>query len=314
MREVDLLVTGSSGFIGSHLCRAVLSDGTAPPFGLDIAPPEQNAEWDDVRADIRSRDELERVFAQIRPRVVVHLAAVAEAVVPFSELENLEATNVIGTLKLLEAATPDLFLLASSSAVYGNAHVEDTAPLPGNTRPVGTYGFSKAQAELAVSEWVHVENRRAVAFRFGNVVGGRCRGLIPYLVHRARRDPEASTPTRLRGEGRVIRDYVPVGFAVAMLRAAIEAPWRSGRLEVVNVGTGRGRTNADVAHLVQRVLRDEGYDLDLRFDAPLERGEASYVVLETSSSVRGFGIAIPGDDEVDAAITDATRYWLSVTE
>lgn len=308
----SLLVTGSSGFIGSHLCRALEAGPAAREGvrGLDLIPPPGLPAPDAILADIRRPADL-RALESWRLGGVVHLAARAEVVTPFEELDDLVATNVGGTLNILAAAKPERFFFASSSAVYG-----DLPAAGGPARashplcPVGTYGMTKLLGEMICAEWARKTGSAAVCLRFGNVVGAGCRGLIPYLVNHALQHPDGSVPARGRGGGRVVRDYVPVRYAVDVLAAALAADWKAGAAAALNVGTGRHLTNREVASVAQRVLRRHGYVLTIDWRNPLAPGEARAVVLDMTGTTRRLGLPAPGLDEVVEAIEEATWLWL----
>src|SRR5271157_2296074 len=163
-----VLVTGSSGFIGSHLCAALLAQGWEV-IGLDIVPSGSKTHRF-IRADIRNPKALREVANRIAPVVVViHLAAVAEVVTPFQEFGELLATNVTGTLNVIEAFEPKLFVLSSSSAVYGNSRKDGARPVWDEVHPIGIYGMSKALAEMICQEWCRSDGGVAVNMRLGNV-------------------------------------------------------------------------------------------------------------------------------------------------
>jgi nucleoside-diphosphate-sugar epimerase len=305
-----LLVTGSSGFIGSHVCRALLNDNKHHVYGLDIVAPGQSRELHFLHADIRRAAALRREAQKIRPHTIIHLAAVAEVVTPFAEYPQLLETNVGGTLNVLETIGPKLVLFASTSAVYGNARTKGAPPSWRQVNPVGIYGMSKAAAEMIGRDWARNSGGVFLHFRFGNVIGENCRGLIPYLVGHAKRHPDGSPPAQLRGQGQLIRDYVPVEYVIELFRAAMTARWKPGTSAVFNVGTGRGTTNRSVARIVQRVLRRRGYRLNLEFNNPIAPGESKTVILDMKTTVRRLGVRPPSRDTVVGTIEEATLSFL----
>ena len=179
--NAPLLITGSAGFIGSHVCdHVVAANGHSSLVGLDLeATP---ATVTSVRGDVRCADQLRRIAGDVRPHTVIHLAAKAEVVIPFDELADLMTTNVNGTINVLKAVQPERIVFASSSAVYGNAGGRGARVRWSDVNPLGAYGISKAAGEIACGEWVKHTDGVAVSLRFGNVIGRRCRGLVAYLV------------------------------------------------------------------------------------------------------------------------------------
>src|SRR5207302_1959259 len=95
----NIIVTGSSGFVASHLCRRLSAGAHIRLMGVDRLPPPQS----DPRvlrsmADIRHKDELLEIAAGKPAPVLIHLAAKAEVVLPFHEYMDAMTTNVDGTI------------------------------------------------------------------------------------------------------------------------------------------------------------------------------------------------------------------------
>ncbi len=309
--RATILVTGSSGFIGRHLCISLLTDALAQRIcGLDRSPGTIPG-LQFFRVDIRRREQLQKVAAKIRPRIVLHLAAEAEVVTPFEQYNDLLDSNVQGTLNVLEVFRPKLLVFASSSAVYGTAPGALARPTWDQVRPVGIYGMSKATGELITRDWTKKTGNVAVNLRFGNVVGTQCRGLIPYLVNHALRHPSGRTPAQLRGQGRLIRDYVPVAYVVQVIRAAMTQPWKPGTWAAFNVGTGTGTSNAAATAMVRRILRRHGHKLSVNFDSPVALGEAVRIVLDVSSTQRDLGLSRPSPRAVHRAIEEGVISYLA---
>lgn len=140
------LITGASGFTGSHLTSVLRARGeSVTTLGRSSA--------NDLRCDLMAADEMGAAVRNARPDRVVHLAAIS-AVVHQSETD-MQRVNVVGTENLLRAcsalSTPPFLALASSAQVYG-AHegpiAEHTPP-----RPASAYGRSKLQMEAVAREW-----------------------------------------------------------------------------------------------------------------------------------------------------------------
>lgn len=307
-----VIVTGSSGFIGSHLCDQMTEDGGGNRVhGFDREPARPGTEFASSRGDIRQKDDL-RPLGDVGARRVVHLAAESRVLFPFSETSQIIDSNVDGTLNVLEMLQPELLVFASSSAVYGSGDGDLSGVTTdwSNVNPVGIYGMSKAMAELVCSEWAHATGGAAVAFRFGNVIGPRCHGFIPYLVRHARRYPGGEVAAQCRGAGKIIRDYLPVRYVTAILESVFQQTWESGQMRTFNIGTGRGMTNRSVADIVTSVLQCDGLTLNINWDNPRPAAEADSVVLNAQETGDCFGIRVPDMDEIVDAIEEATRYCL----
>ncbi len=312
--DADVLVTGSSGFIGTHLCRVMLDSQPGLRLtGLDLVAPGGSVKPPGfVQADI---SELGTTAPpdQLRHPVVMHLAAKAEVVFPFEGLSDLVATNISGTLRVLQVARPELVVFASSSAVYGDTGVAGVSTRWENVTPIGSYGMSKAAAELMCGEWARETNNTVVSLRFGNVVGAGCRGFVPYLVAHARRYPDGAVPAKARGNGRIIRDYVPVGYVVEIVRKAMAVQREPGGALALNVGTGRPMTNGEVAAIVQEALEEKDIRLKIDWGSPLVAGEAQSVVLDMEQTARVLSVGVPTHEQVIEAIRASVDHWLSVS-
>jgi CDP-glucose 4,6-dehydratase len=206
-------VTGHTGFKGSWLCRVLAAMGAeVTGIALDPLPgPSAFAAMRvaevlaaDHRADIRDAAALARLLRGARPEIVLHLAAQAFVGRGYREPEATFATNVNGTIHLLEVlrgtAGVAAALMVTSDKVYrnagtGRAFVEGDAL--GGDDP---YSASKAAAEIAVASWrvsFAAELPPLATARAGNVIGGGDFSemrIIPDLV----RAQMAGTPLQLR--------------------------------------------------------------------------------------------------------------------
>ena len=173
---VRCLVTGGSGFGGTHLIRRLLGAG-ATVTNYDLISTQTNlAQYiDQVVGDVRSADLVSLTLARAAIDVVFHLAA--QPLVPVSvklPLETLDV-NAMGTYVMLEACRRvgvSAFVLASSGAYYGSTSV--TEPIPETFSPLpaaNLYASSKAAADLALQGYVQTFDLPAGACRFMNTYG-----------------------------------------------------------------------------------------------------------------------------------------------
>lgn len=302
--QQSILVTGCAGFIGGHLGSGASQAGI-PLDGLDLTPAPRFP-GRVVTADIRDRAALSRLTRERDAGIIVHLAALGEVLVPWEQVASLYETNTIGTQNVLEEFDPRMFVLASTSAVYGNSRAGAALPRWDEVHPVGHYGLSKASAEMLCSDWAQIRQRPAIVLRFGNVVGPNCRGLIRYLVEHAMCHPHADKPAQLRGAGKLVRDYVPVQLVVEALLRTVRTEWAPG-VHTLNISSGRGMTNREVVDITVDELNRLGFPLSLSWDSLPGPGEASSVVLDPGEMVRRLGLPVPDPAQVQASIRSAVR-------
>jgi len=306
------LVTGSSGFIGSHLCRELGRLGRARPelYGLDRQAGRAPVGYREILADIRDRAALKSKLSALALDVVIHLAAVAEAIIPFARMGELFDTNLNGTVNVLDVVHAERALFMSSSSVYGNTARRGDAEHWKNINPLGGYAGTKAIGELLLAAWARASGASAITLRLGNVIGPGCQGLIGYMVNHALTYPDGTVSAKLRGEGRVTRDYVPVDYVVAAIRAACDAPATGGETVACNVSSGVRLANGLVASIVIATLARKGYTLKADFDTPLFAEEPRVTALDIRRSAAWLGLEPPGRDEVVASIEAAVLHGL----
>jgi UDP-glucose 4-epimerase len=214
------LVTGGLGFIGSHLVDRLLQDGWEVVV-LDslltgklsnLAHHYGNPGLRLVEGDVRSVEAVSS--ASVGCDAVFHLAAHAMMRKSVADRRVDLDYNVIGTLNVLEAMAankvPDL-VFASTSALYGEAEI---VPTPEEYSGIQTslYGAAKLAGEAYASAFVQLVPMRFWAFRFGTVLGERCRrGAIWDFEHKLLKDP---TELEILGDGKQSKDYLSVADCV----------------------------------------------------------------------------------------------------
>jgi UDP-glucose 4-epimerase len=237
------LVTGGCGFIGTHLCRALLQDGHGVRVLDDLSSGRREnlaAGAELIEGDIADPDCLDAGLAGVEG--CFHLAAIASVAAGVADWVGTNRVNLVGTLALFAAiarlprgARPAV-VYASSAAVYGDAQplpVAETAP----PRPLSAYGADKCAMELHAGVATHLHGIPTVGLRFFNVYGpmqdpsSPYSGVISIFCDRLR----AGRPITIHGDGDQTRDFVAVADAVAALRAAMRC--MPGEASVFNVCT-----------------------------------------------------------------------------
>lgn len=168
-----VLVTGAGGSIGSELCRQIAKFGPKRLLMLDRDESALHSTQmsltgrglldgeDTLLADIRDADRLMEIFAEHRPQVVFHAAALKH--LPLLERYPMEAwkTNVLGSFNVLQAA------FAHDVEVFVNVSTDKAA------NPTSVLGYSKRLTERLTSDFARRDDGTYVSVRFGNVLGSR---------------------------------------------------------------------------------------------------------------------------------------------
>lgn len=256
-----ILITGNSGYIGSHLCKML--HGQYEVHGLDIQLPK-------FAIDKFYEQDINRLFdIDTEYDAVIHLAALVRV----GESEQIPIryyiTNLNGTMNIVNRVKTKNFIFASTGAA------QDCT---------SAYGISKRAAEDVVREYCTIHNPKDYTiFRFYNVVGSD--GFDPtnpdglmYNLMKAREtgeftvfgdDYEEST------DGTCVRDYVHVNEICDALKQAIEQP--SNQIE--SLGHGVGYTVNEIVSLFQKV---NDVDFEVKY-GPKRKGDIPSSVLEDVS-------------------------------
>jgi UDP-glucose 4-epimerase len=273
---VRAVVTGGAGFIGSHVVDALLARGDEVHVLDDMSrgKPENVASGaqlheGDIRADAG------RVFDQAEPELCFHLAAQADVRVSVERPDHDADINVIGTLRVLEAARrhgTKLVFSSTGGAIYGEC--DEPAPEDHPRQPLAPYGVSKLAGEEYIAAFNRLDGAGHVSLRYGNVYGPRQdphgeAGVVAIFMSRLRDD---GTPT-VFGDGRQTRDYV---YVADVVEATLAAAAHDGG--VFNVGTG---VETSVLDLYARIQGVSGIEREPEF-APRRAGELQRSVLDLS--------------------------------
>jgi UDP-glucose 4-epimerase len=276
------LVTGGAGFIGSHVAEALLARGD----DVTILDNLSNGKRENVPAGARLIEgdirEPGAAFADARPEAVFHLAAQADVRVSVTRPDYDADVNILGTVRVLEAAREhDAQVVFSSTggAIYGEC--EEPAAEDKKLEPLAPYGTSKLAGEEYLATYNRLHETRHVSLRYGNVYGPRQdphgeAGVVAIFFSRL---AENGTP-KVFGDGAQTRDYV---YVADVARATLAAGELDGG--VYNVGTGR---ETSVNELLKLCARVAGVEVDPEF-APPRPGELQRSVLDPSRAVDELG-------------------------
>jgi dTDP-glucose 4,6-dehydratase len=267
-----ILVTGGAGFIGSNFVLDWLAQSDEPVLNLDALTYAGNTEnlaslaGDSrhvfVRGDICDRELVDRLFAEHRPRAVVHFAAESHVDRSIHGPAEFIRTNVQGTFTLLEVArrywstlasadrTAFRFLHVSTDEVYGSLGRDEPAFRECDTyEPNSPYSASKAASDHLVRAWHHTYGLPVLTTNCSNNYGPFHfpEKLIPLLIVNAL----AGKPLPVYGDGQQVRDWLYVKDHCAAIREVL-ARGRIG--ETYNVGGWNEKPNLEIVHAVCGLL------------------------------------------------------------
>jgi UDP-glucose 4-epimerase len=260
---VKIWVVGGAGYIGSHVCKALLQAGHTPVVfdNLSTGSRENVLPGSILQVgDILDRDALRAAASGQSFDGVIHLAALKAAGESMTDPEKYSRTNITGSLNLLEAvveAKIPALVFSSTAAVYGSpAYLPLDEAHP--TKPENYYGHSKLAIEGFLDWYGRLKGLRHVSLRYFNAAGYDPEGvlsgleqnpanLLPIVMETAmgwRKSMQVFGDDYATPDGSCVRDYIHVTDLAAAHVAALEHLFRGSENLTVNLGTGAGVTVA----------------------------------------------------------------------
>lgn len=225
------LVAGGAGFIGSHLCSALLEKGHSVICVDDLSRGRkesigqllENDLFGFYCLDISRLEDLKRIFEKEKPDYVFHLVANSDiqASAANPEIEyRCTYTTTFNLLQCVKMSGIKKFFFASTSAVYGDKKGielrEDTPELS----PVSYYGAAKLGSEALISAYSYMDGLQALIFRFPNVVGpGLTHGVIYDFIRKLGDNP---AELEILGDGTQTKPYMYVDDLVKAILFMME--------------------------------------------------------------------------------------------
>ena len=303
--EKTILITGAAGFIGYHLAKRLLIGGYRVA-GVDSMndyydPALKRARLAELtgferfsftEGDLAENELVERLFADTKPDVVVHLAA--QAGVRYS-IENPHAyieSNIVGFFNVLEAVRRNPvshFLYASSSSVYGN---RDKTPFSVEDRvdqPVSLYAATKKSDELFAYTYSHLYGVPATGLRFFTVYGPFGRPDMAYFKF---------TKAILEGReidvfnnGNMLRDFTYIDDVTGCIETMLFSPPKPDETgapcAVYNIGNNNPVKLIDFIRAIESAL---GKTARIHY-LPMQAGDVEKTYADISSTQRDFGFS-----------------------
>jgi UDP-glucuronate 4-epimerase len=241
----------------------------------NLLPARSHAGFSFHQLDICQERSVRELLREVRPDIVVHLAAKA-GVRP--SIENPGAyinVNVGGTQNILNACKelpPSNLVMASSSSVYSGCKNPPFSEELAADRPLSPYAATKRANELMAYTFSHLYGLNIAMLRFFTVYGPRQRPDM--AIHKFAKLIEAGRPVPMFGAGDTVRDYTYIDDIVDGVVRVIDKP---SRYEIFNLGAGR---MTDLRTLIKTLAASLG-KMAIIDEQPLQPGDA----LETQADV-----------------------------
>ena len=283
---MNFLVIGSAGFIGSILCKHLVSLGHKVK-GLDNFSTgfESLTKYGShFQGDFTNEDDLDKIIKSNDPfDCVFHLGGFSQVCESVNFPEKYYKNNVAGTITLLSKITEyniPYLIFSSSAAVYGNPNqllIDENHDL----NPINPYGRSKLMIERIIEDYCSSFKLKAVALRYFNAAGAdsECElgeshepetHLIPLLLKSALNPKE---PVKIYGkdyrtkDGTCIRDFIHVEDLAKAHYLAFDLLLNKDldKFISINLGSGSGYSIIDVINTANKILNYDEFSVSTKF-------------------------------------------------
>jgi GDP-4-dehydro-6-deoxy-D-mannose reductase len=315
-----ILVTGITGFAGSHLAEALLARPGVEVFGVS-----RNARWPDAALHLEGRTRLrpcdlstdvnlDALLRDVQPKQIYHLAGYPHVGKSVREPDAAWTTNLTATRNLYEAVVRwggrPRIVYVGSGQIYGDPEIEDR-PLDERStlRPTTPYGASKAAADLVSFQYTRTAGLEIIRARPFNQIGPRQAPEFA-VAHFARQiaaiEQGRQPPLLETGNLSPRRDLTDVRDAVRAYVLLME----KGKIgEAYNIGAGRAYSMQEV---LDRLLTLAGVKAEIRQRADLVRSRDIAEIRADATKLRhetGWTTLL----SLDQSLADTLEYWRAVT-
>jgi UDP-glucuronate 4-epimerase len=269
-----VLVTGGAGFIGSHVCEALLRRGdsvVALDNFNDFYDPkikrsnvhairktteEQRGSFALEEGDIRDNGFLAEAFDRHEIDAVIHLAAYAGVRPSIENPQLYTEVNVLGTTNLLEMMKTQgikRHVFASSSSVYGNNRKIPFSENDPVDKAISPYAATKKAGEVICYTYHHLYGINTACLRFFTVYGPRQRPDL--AIHKFTKLILAGQPIPFYGDGSMKRDFTYIDDIVEGVLKALD--WTEGvspKYDIFNLGNSTPMALSDLVKTIEKVV------------------------------------------------------------
>ena len=268
--KVKVLVTGSSGFIGFHLCKRLLMNSNNRVFGIDnmnsyydiklkkdrlqLLRPFKNFKFQKI--DINNQQKLESFFKKNKFDYVIHLAAQAGVRHSIHYPKDYLDSNIYGFFNVLELSKKfkiKHLIFASTSSVYGSNKSFPSKESDAINAPLSFYAATKISNEAMAHSYSNIHNLPCTAVRFFTVYGpfGRPDMALFNFIDNIFN----SKPIKLYNKGDHIRDFTYVDDVVESISRVIKkVPPKKIRYRILNIGCGKPKSLTQFLGVIEETI------------------------------------------------------------
>lgn len=280
---MTILVTGAAGFIGYHLCQALLAQGKTV-IGIDNLNDYYDVSLKQARLkqlktqqrfvfqqlDIIEHNTMAQLFSRQAFTVVIHLAAQAGVRYSLANPHSYIDSNVVGFMNILEGCRTqqvEHLVYASTSSVYGANSKQPLNESDGCNHPLAIYAATKKANELMAHSYASLYQLPCTGLRFFTVYGPW--GRPDMALFKFTRNILNNQPIDVYNHGKMTRDFTYIDDIIAGILGVTDQPaqpdpdWDSDRPDpassyapyrIYNIGNGQPASLMDYIHALEKAL------------------------------------------------------------
>lgn len=317
-----ILITGAVGFIGYHLSKKLLANGN-DVLGVDnindyydvnlklsrLSELETDKNFKFIKLDISEKEELEKVFQEFKPQIVINLAAQAGVRYSITNPDVYIKSNLIGFYNVLESCRyhkVEHLLYASSSSVYGANKKVPFSTEDKTDSPVSLYAATKKSNELLANAYSHLYDIPCTGLRFFTVYGPYGRPDMAYF---------SFTKKILSGEtinvfnnGDMYRDFTYIDDIVNAIVKMVNCPPKvnenGDKHKVYNIGNNTPEKLMDMISFLEEALNMKA---KINF-MPMQAGDVYQTYADVDELQKDFDFK--PDTSLKYGITQFVKWYL----
>tara|TARA_Y100000741_G_scaffold363943_1_gene353451 strand:+ start:2353 stop:3309 length:957 start_codon:yes stop_codon:yes gene_type:complete len=289
---MKILVTGSAGFIGFHLCKKLLEQGEKV-YGIDnlndyydvnlkkarleILKKFKNFKFYEI--DIANRDLTNKAFKEIKPNKVVNLAAQAGVRYSITNPHVYMDSNLVGFLNIIEECrhnNVDGLVYASSSSVYGKNKKSPSSIKDPVDQPISLYSATKKANELIAHSYSHLYGLNTTGLRYFTVYGPWGRPDMAMYIFTKK--ITLNEKINVYNNGKMRRDFTFINDIINGTCSAIE---KNHACEVFNLGNNKSEKLMDIIATIEESLNKKA---KINF-LPMQPGDVKQSYADITESI-----------------------------
>ena len=314
-----ILVTGGAGYVGSHICKLLKERGYDPIIFDNLSTGYKSLiMWGEfIKGDLREFKDINKLLKKVKPKYVVHLAALADIGQSNKNPDLYYSNNIISTINLLKSMRENKIkniLFSSSCSIFGNTKKKNVAETD-KKNPESPYAYTKYICENLIRSSTVDKGINYVILRYFNAAGACSSGLIgekkstriiPQIIKTFLNKNRKLTINGTNFDtfdGTCIRDFIHVDDVAMAHLKSIEYLRSKKKNDDFNIGSGKGYSILQIIKIVENYFSNK-----IKVESKKKRfGDAPYLVSSIRKAERNLNWK-PRNSSINNIIESAIKW------